>query len=536
MASIITNNFRRNSVSLLVNSVRSTNEYYIGIGKSDSWPNDENGRSEDSSLFIPPIPNNSQIENFDALNNLIGLVKTNDATPLIPRNEWVAGRVYKQYDTTDPNLFNLTVDNGVERYPCYVTFSDKTYICLSNNDNAQSTSEIPSNYDDFKDTVNNTTIRETNDGYIWAYVQTLSTLPDEDFNTDSFISVKEELDENTQLTDIQNAKEATGGLIYGFVIENGGSGINPSDQITLVGRGEDNSVKSDILISDGSTSTPFSVTINSGEITELKITDLVGSKNILANYESASVIVDNHPEVIITPLIAPKEGFGFNARKDLPSFYAGISAKLQGDVENEIPTNISFRQVSLIRKVSRNILTFSDSTFTSNITGKSNTYYVDNSTGTIYTWNGSIFVVESGLSLSDIDNTGIVYGPSGAIDTLEFFTFDTSSNFNQLFETGSIITQIATGAKAFLDSVDLSNQKVFFHQNSSPSINLKKFDPNEQQIEIEQPNGTITSDNFLELSQSEYVFKTGSILFLENRKRIIRDSNQDENIKLVIQH
>ena len=75
---------------------------------------------------------------------------------------------------------------------------------------------------------------------------------------------------------------------------------------------------------------------------------------------------------------------------------------------------------------------------------------------------------------------------------------------------------------------------MYYHQNSSEEINEKPFDAGNVTFTI--PGGSATSSyQISSLGQGEYNPGTGEALFLENRKAILRNSNQQEDIKLVIQ-
>ena len=540
MAAIITNEFRKNSRENLVNDVVASQNYFLGIGKSDPWPVDDNLNSEESSLYSVQLPQNTIAETRDAINNLQTLIKVQGTYALMPRNEWVAGRRYKTYDPTDPNIFNLTIEDAVEMHPCYVSYKNKVYICLDNNAAALSVDAIPSDYIDFKDELQDTTIRNSlgADGYVWAFVQINTQTGTDAFYTSSFIPALTDLDAVSQIADIQNAKEATGGLIYGFKIINGGTGVLATDQIDLVGADDTGGIKDDVLVSDGVTSTDFTVTIDTGVITEVLINDLVTSKALYQNYTQASITVADHPEVDVVPMIAPEGGFGLSPQTDLPSYYAGLSADFDGDVESEALINTSFRQVTLVKSPGRNILNYANfAAIEAAGNGEDNTYYIDDATGDVYTWNGSNYILEVGVTEPDNDNAGSLYGPQDAYDALSYFTYDSGAGgITREYEVGSIITQTNTGAKAFLDGVDTDLERIYYHQNSSPDINLKPFDPAESQIEILEPGaGSPDLSVFVAMGFPEHVHNTGDVLFLENRKRIDRDQNQNEQIKLVLQ-
>ena len=117
MAAIITDDFRRNQAKLLVNDIkasadaaydasdltstmqdryRENSNYAIGLGKTDSWPNDINGASEDTLDFIIKTPDGTLQETEDVINNLFTLkeIGATAVSQLIAKNTWTLGIKY----------------------------------------------------------------------------------------------------------------------------------------------------------------------------------------------------------------------------------------------------------------------------------------------------------------------------------------------------------------------------------------------------------------------------------------------------------
>ena len=470
MSAIITNQFRKNSRELFINDIgdSTTDDYFIGIGKTEPWPT-INGVDEDNINYTVPLPTNTLIEKEDTLKNLISLLKVQETFSVIPRNEWRSGRIYKVYDPYDPNIFNFETIGATAYYPCYMTHNDKVFVCLSNNDNQVSTTNVTAT------TYSSPSI--LSDSYVWAYVCDLSATSN--FNTDQFVDIPADLTVNT--TPANNAINATGGRVYGFKVIDGGSNIVGDEDILLVGKDSSGAVIADNAIRTGSSDGGgFSVTISNNSITKIEITGGTGFKS---GYVDASVIVDGI-ETNIRPLVAPINGFGFSPRSDLPSFYAGLFGQFSGNISGEAPINVGFRQVSLVKGPTR----------------------TDNDTPA----NASLNV----------------------FDTLQYLEFSGVNGIPS--DAGTIITHTTHGQKAFLDYVDATTNRVYYHQNSSEEINEKPFDAGAVTFTI--PGGSATSSfQISTLGQGEYNPGTGEALFLENRKAILRNSNQQEDIKLVIQ-
>ena len=481
MSAIITNKFRKNSRELFINDIGNpaTEDYFVGIGKSEPWP-DVGGDPESALNYSVPLPDNTLVESSDVLRNLISLLKVESTFTTIPRNEWVSGRVYKVYDPTDTNIFNLESIGPISHYPCYISHADKIYVCLRNNEFSSTGSITNIALDDFE---NSPSLLD--DGYMWAYVCDLAV--NSDFFTDQFVDIPTDI--SNQIA-IGEAKTATGGMVYGFKIIDGGTltGQANFNDITLIGKGIDAVSGEIIALSDfairtsGVDAAGFAVNIdtNSNTITSILITSEGG---LQTGYLEASVLV-NDVETNIIPMVAPIDGFGFSPRSDLPSFYAGLSVKFVGNAGGEAPIGVGYRQVSLVKGATRT------------------------------------------------DNDGENASPN-IYDTLKYLEVSSSSAIP--IAAGTIITHTSNFAKAYLDYVD--GNRVYYHQNSSSEINQKPFETDgSASVTFTAPGEQPTSNySITSLGQGEYNEGSGEVIFLENRKAILRNNNQQEDIKLVIQ-
>ena len=468
MSAIITNQFRKNSRELFINDIGdvTTDDYFIGIGKSEPWPTINNVEETDISYSVP-LPTNTINEKKDILKNLFSLLKVEETFSVIPRNEWASGRVYKVYDPYDPNVFNYETVGNVAYYPCYMTHNDKIFVCLNNNSNNPSTTNIT--------TSTYTSPSILSDDYVWAYVCDVDT--NSKFYTDQFIDIPADI---TDTADITGALNATGGLVYGFKIIDGGTAISNNVDIRLVGKDSSGSVIADVDIRVGTNDQPpYNVTITNGVILSITFTTNSWPKG----YSEASVMVDGR-ETDIQPLIAPINGFGYSPKSDLPTFYAGLYGSYSGEEGGEAPVNIGFRQVSLIKGPTR----------------------TDNDT--------------------PVNDTLNIY------DALQYLQLSSISGIPT--DAGTIIEHASNDAKGYLDYIDAGNKRVYYHQNSNGDINQKTFEIGN--VTFTAPGGTTTANFAVSaLGQGEYNQGSGEALFLENRKAILRNSNQQEDIKLIIQ-
>lgn len=161
--------------------------FYVFYAKpySYNYPNLE------ASPFTVPAPTNALNEDLDIRKSITGLrkVRVTDIRKAFERYNWTTGTVYSQYSNF--------VDLSEEDFYVYVQDQKKVYVCLDNNNGAQST--IVPNSDD-------TNSFETSDGYRWQLVIAYEDSLIRKFNSENYLPEPEP--DSTQI------KKATkGGVI-----------------------------------------------------------------------------------------------------------------------------------------------------------------------------------------------------------------------------------------------------------------------------------------------------------------------------------
>lgn len=140
-----------------------TNNVYIGFGRNESaaWADDQN----------PPAASGKIEESQELLNNLtFGLkVEATDVSLGFPKNDWVTGTTYPQYD---PGSATPTA--------CIVTNGGKVYKCIYNNGGVASTN-APNG--------TGTSLIQSGDGYIWKYLGSIDSMNSFKFGTTNYIPV-----------------------------------------------------------------------------------------------------------------------------------------------------------------------------------------------------------------------------------------------------------------------------------------------------------------------------------------------------------
>lgn len=551
MAAIITDDFRRNSATFLIKDIIDKNagstddssaeaggfEYFVGIGKSDPWASITSAGTtftESDQNFPTPLPNGSVGESQEVLDNLIGAVavKTTNALHVIPRINWVANRRYKRWNRNDADMFNVSTNiAGNTEYPCYAVYNDKIYICLDNDSNNSYTTNGSylagqSAVAPAGDSVNRTpslSSGSTNDNYNWVYVADLVVASE--FNTDQFVEVK------TVKTGTETPSNFSGGIIYGFEIENPGAGMDAATG------GQEGDFQ--LVISDSTYKDPkildCTATITDGAISGFACTglsdtsEMIDEKGVVRASIRMKSGVNNTTAPIIHPLISPIDGFGHNPVAELPAFYAGLAVDFNGDVKGEIPTGISYRQISLIRQPTRNAADDSSATAIAAAAAGDGEYGLQEVLSALRRITVAASTPEADLNAitsGDIITETTADGDYDAITDIE----DGETDYVK--------------AKAFVDYVDVTNKHIYFHQNESANVNHNDFTTGDgalTKITIAKASDGFTT-NIPEMTYTadsnvtpELTPRTGEVLFLENRKPIQRAASQEEEIKLVIQ-
>lgn len=316
MSAIITDQFRRATAQFLAaNITGGTQDYFIGIGKSDAWIDDA----------LPPAPLTNIISRTEALRNLATLVRVspNMVSLVVPNIRFRSGFRYKQYDPSDAANFYATTVGVTTTLPSYVVTSSAIYICLRQGPGTVAYSPTEVTYSPVSSA----------DGYVWVKVAEIND--SSTFNTDQFTAVVNPVGAvNTS---------ATEGMVYGFKILSPGTAFNSVTPpiVKLVGK--------------NSTDVNLEISINSGTgaVTAIDFpTGTISGLTFPTGYTQASVqLSGSYPGsgLAVVPLIAPAAGFGDIPINDLPTWFVGVGANVATDMSGDA-YYIPYRQISLVRE------------------------------------------------------------------------------------------------------------------------------------------------------------------------------------------
>jgi hypothetical protein len=606
---IITDDFRRTSAELFhsdlkadSSSVTTAYEYYVGIGKSDPYYDDEN-ESEDNAAFDGVAnPRAGKIYQKEVLENLSTVIKVVEGASaesyrVIPRYNFVAAsteaRKYKVYDPNDEACFEA----GGGFQPCIVMNAKRQlYICIRNSDDSGTVSTMTqAEIDDMEQGVtaggrfSSLTdsdgdsnheevdgILNPNDGdYLFAYVCQIDNTSG--FYTPNYVAVTN-TDYSSLDSDENNPVDATGGLFYGFSIENGGSGY---------GQGSDSDAYPHVIVTgrrtDGSTFKWDSNT-TSGDFIDINVNssgviDYVGvDKNAVLDRGSLSDERDSFLDIvyatvhvidedagtgtgaIVKPMIAPLEGFGGDNLNLLPSYFVGIKAQFEetmdGDaIINTITNPYTFRQVSLIRgwKAGANGITIDTSqaaTENNNTSADCHRFLVKASgntpeTGDIIWQNLSGSSSSSALALENGDPVAIVDYYDSTNSRVYYHQnandFAVNSNYTMREFHATTAFYIKNAADDTSDSVtpNAIGTGEYYPYVQSNVLTAGRNTRINQNTTVPYSSGVFTSfPTSSPANTTEYSFpviQNGDVIFVENRAAVTRSTDQTEEIRIVIQ-
>ena len=497
MPAIITNKFRLNNAEQFSESFSETaaTVYYLGIGRAQSYGTltRPDGRTDyEGTETAPTTPGDSVLNEFKNYDDLLAAKKItgSDVSFVIPRRNWATGTTYDIYrhdyeefvtgststkvtaNSTATTLFDATF---------YVLTSDRNvYKCLDNDGNTASTVEP---------TGTSTSVITTGDGYKWKYMYTLSAAQQSNFLSTDFMAVA---------TNSTVSSAATDGGIDIVKIKTAGSSY------TVSGGGTSGTITNVPIRGDGS-SAVCSVTLTSGAITAVTITTN-GSGYTSGYIRNADIIgatgaggAGSGAELDV--IIPPKGGHGFNAVEELGGFFVMLNTTLEGTESSnsgDFTAANDFRKITLIKDPNNAAGSAASAT---TLRG---TYAVKINTSPT----PGTFVADEEINQASTGAVGKVVEYDSTNKILYYIQTrhndagaDTNGNVTAFSGTNVITgqTSSATGTP----------------QNTTSTVNNVSFTAG--------------------YSAPELKHDTGEILYVENRTKIARATDQTENIKLIIE-
>jgi len=324
MVAIATDPLKRQFTNLLLSEVESitdSNEYYIGIGKSDVW--------DSSDTVVTPL--RTLKEEREARNNLQAVKKVTASSFVIPRYNWSSGTIYSSW--SDASV-------GIPTNSYYVLTEDnEVYICLQQGKNAAgvvNASTVKPSYTAAG--VSEVRAFTTADGYIWKFLYPIATSNATNFLSSNFVPVEDITIDSAsanlfQLQQLNIQNTAVGGQILGVEIVSGGSGYSSAPTITFNGDG---------------TGAAATATISGGVVVKVEMNNDSAAFGKGYNFAGAKV---SSGTAQLRPIIGPSIGIGKSATRDLKSSSVMFNMKPDGAEGGNFQITNDFRQIVLMKNL-----------------------------------------------------------------------------------------------------------------------------------------------------------------------------------------
>lgn len=487
MAAIITEKFRLHNAEQFYESFAeaSASTYYLFIGKSTPFTSSTSGGDDNS----PPVPHDDVTTEFYKWDSMLAakLISSSDVSYVIPRRTWANNTTYDMYEH-DISSSNTTTSGATNLYDStffFMTSDYKVYKVLDNNGGVAYSGTEPTS---------TTTSPFELGGYTLQYMYTITTSQVQKFLTSDFIPVVTDatvsaaaVNGSIDVLRITAGSGYTDGTYYSGIDGDGTSGIV---KIVVVGGA---------IVVQGSTGSNVYAAGSGYTYATVDLTDTYSD----AALSSASSIGAGTGGVV-TPIVSPKGGHGFDAVKELGGHYVMMNTKLEQAEGDDITVANDFREVGIIKdpynwgtstiaSASTRRQSFSIKFASAPITPfEIDEKITQSTTGAIGR------VVEWDSANNIIYYTQERYTDYGIASSRNYIAFS-GANTVTGGTSGAIATPSATGS----ESVTLSGGS----------------------------NITFTSG----YNSPELEPDSGHLLYIENRRPISRASDQTEDIKIVVE-
>ena len=497
MAAIITEKFRQHNADQFFESFSeaSASTYYLFVGKATAFTSGTTGGSDSS----PPTPSDGPTDTeFYAWDSMIAAknIPSSDITYAIPRRNWSNGTVYDMYDDniSSSNTTTSGASNIYDSSFYFMTSDYRVYKVLDNNDGAAYSGAEPTS---------TSTSPFALGGYILKYMYQVTSSEAAKFLTSDFIPVSNDSTVSAAATDgkIESLKITAGsgytnGTYYAAVYGDGTSAGTSSGaiiRITVSGGTIQSfglTAGSDTTIHAGGAGYTFG-TVNLGAGFTFSDSGLSSASNMGGSGGAIEVV------------ISPKNGHGNDAIGELGGHYVMTATTLSQAEGDDITTVNDFRQVGIVVDP---------------------TNYGTSTVATAST-RRQTFVVKASSSSGTFEvDEKITQATTGAVGKVVEWDSTRSLLYFQQERFGDFGTNNTTGDHSVFEGANVIT-------GATSSATLTPSTDSET-ITLANNNTLSTTSGY---ANPELQPDSGNIIYLENRKPIQRDSDQTEDIKLIIE-
>ena len=471
MPAIVTNKFRLSNAEQFYESFSEANtSYYLFVGRPQPWTSTTPfGGGSDSA---PPTPLDNVDDEYMYFRDMQAakIISSTDIQYAIPRHTWTSGTAYDyyrgdygaQWSSTASDIVK-TVNAGTNLWASttlfYVISSlNNVYKCMWNNGGAASTVEP---------TGTSNSELTTADSYVWKYMYTLTTAQVSDFLTADFMPVA---------TDSTVSAAAVDGAIRHYKIERAGSGYT-------------NNTYTSVAINGDGASAVVTVIVSGGAVTSVTSTAAgTGYTFATCDVDAISGIGTPSTSAIVTPIIGPKGGHGYNAINELGCFYVMTNTSIAStEGSGDFVVDQDFRRVGVV----------------------------------LNPYNYGTTTVATASTLS-------------ALKSMTFAASPTPGTFVH----DEIITGGTSAAKGKVVHWDSTNRVLKYIQTQWTGVETAGADKNKLTAftsgEVVTGAGAATG-TISALTTPEIDYYSGTVIYAEDRSPITRATDQTENVKLIVE-
>ena len=509
MAAIVTSKMRTYAAKQFLSGFSDPTEHlYLYVGRTLPWFNDN----------LPDTPVDCENDNSSIFREMIALklINSSDVSLVAPRNSWVLGTIYTPYS----NYVDL-FDPSSNLPPFYVVSDTlNVYKCINNNNGAPST---------VQPTGTTNTVVTSADFYQWKYMFTINSADVLNFVTTEWIPVRT-LTTNDGSLQWQVQQAAVPGTIDRIDMQYIGTQYTQIPTVTIAG--------------DGTGATAVA-TISGGNVTGITVTS-TGS-----NYTWATVSITNggvaSNGAVATAIISPFGGHGSDPIAELGAYYVLLDQKLTYDENRVFTVSNDYRRIGILQNPLLN----------DGVTPAVAATFDQSTRLTFGTVSGSVFNADEVVTGSTSGATGVVLD-YGAFSTLTLRlvqvkgTFVPGETVVGAAATGVLQTITGTVSSATSSTVVLPNTASSANDAYKGQTILITAGVGIGQTAVITGYSGISrtatvTPNWTTNPTSSSVFKianivkpdlakfSGDVVYVENRRPIMRASDQVEDIKIVVE-
>lgn len=507
MSAIVTTNMRIHAAQAFKGGFGDSAQYmYLFIGRTLPWVNDN----------TPPTPLDCVSDDSSAFREMLSMKRLNasDVSLVVPRNVWTVGTIYTQY-ASDVDLFDPTSGNT----PFFVvTDSLNVYKCISNNKGAAST-VVPSG--------TSTSVVTNADGYQWKYLFTVNSADVLKFVTSEWIPVKT-LASNDGSSQWSVQQAAIAGTI---------------DRIDMLTAGTQYTQVPTVAITGDGTGATATAAISGGNVTGITVT-ATGS-----GYTWATIAITNggvaSNGATAKAMISPFKGHGADPIAELGGFFVLINGKLIYDESDTFTVSNDFRKIGILKNplleddsqataldYDQSVkLTFGSVSGTVFETDEVVEGSVSGARGAVLDWNSTTKVLRLVETLGTFVPGETVVG-ADASGVLSFFTGTAASG-----TTTTIV--LPNTASSVADTYNGHTIKIISGTGAGQIRKIASYVGVTRTATVETAFSPAPASNSVfhiaKIFAPDVVPFTGEILYMENRRPIVRATDQVEDIKITVE-